>query len=277
MDFTNNAFQSRPTTTFSDDTMSHTKLVQACRFDWAAGPQDGASLLASPAQAPAPVRIPLTTSNDSRVKRLSPCRGRLYHQLICSHRIRTDYVDDCGSNCLEPFGTATESAFYCQECIDNEAAKVREVREADHNAMYPSMDQMTKEQYETWYGERSRLEAQFARDRKIYLSEMKMKTRPSNICSALEMSKEEVDYAAELDSLSVMVSSIDSPTNHTQSPHRQRVSLPNDASEQLHWGLKSLAIDRGSSCGVEYTSGPPTNDMRPMSEEELWNRLQGKN
>jgi hypothetical protein len=182
MDFSNNAFRTGPPTTFSDDTMSHATLVQACRFGWAAGPRSGApgvNLTATAAQAPVLMRVPLTT--DNRAKRLTPCRGRLYHQLTCSHRIRTDYVDDCGTNCLEPFGTASGPPFYCQECVDNEATKIREVREAEHNAMYPPMDQMTKEQYESWYDERCQLEAQFTRDRKMYPSEMRMKTRPSQV------------------------------------------------------------------------------------------------
>jgi hypothetical protein len=279
MDFTNNVFRAGPATSFSDDTMSHATMVQACRFGWAAGPPTGATdddPSATLTQAPLLIRAPLTTcSNDNRTKRLTPCRGRLYHQLTCSHRIRTDFVNDCGLNCLEPFGTASESPFYCQECVDNEAAKIREVREAEHNALYPPMDQMTKDQYERWYEEHCELEAQFTRDRKIYQSEIKMKTRPSNICSALEMSKEEMDFAAELDSLSLMMSSTDSTTDRTQSQHRHRVSLPNDASEQLHWGLNSLAIDRGS-CGVEYTTGQPVQNMRTMSEEELWQRARSK-
>ena len=137
------------------------------------------------------------------------------------------------------------------------------------------MDQMTKAQYESWYDERCQLEAHFTRDRKIYQTEMRMKTRPSNVCSALEMSKEEMDFAAELDSLSLMMASTDSKTDHTPNQHRHRVSLPNDASEQLHWGLNSLAIDRGS-CGVEYTTGQPVQNMRTMSEEELWQRARSK-
>jgi hypothetical protein len=277
MDFTNDVFRQQPTTTYSDDTMGHTQMVQACRFGWAAGPPNGANgatLPAPPAQAPAPMPAPLTTSNDHRAKRLTPCRGRLYHQLTCSHRIRTDYVDDCGSNCLEPFGAAREPAFYCQECVDVEANKIRESREAEHNAAYPLMHQMTKAQYEQWYDERCQLDAQFARDLKMYQAEIKMKTRPSNVCSAVEMSKEDTEFAAELDSLSLMMSSTDSLTGNPPPQHRHRVSLPNDASEQLHWGLESLAIDRGS-CGVEYNT--PAQNPRSLSEEELWRRARGQN
>jgi hypothetical protein len=205
-----------------------------------------------------------------------PCRGRLYHQLTCSHRIRTDYVDDCGSNCLEPFGTASKHTFYCQECVNNEATKIKESREAEHNAMYPPIDRMTQEQYERWYEERRQLEAQLVQDCKAYQSEMKMKTRPSNICSALEVSKEEMDFASELEMLSLLMSSTDSTTHRTQPQHRHRVNLPYDASEQLHWGLNSLAIDRGS-CGVEYAVSQPAENIRAISKEELWPRSHGGN
>ncbi|KAF2683717.1 hypothetical protein K458DRAFT_443276 [Lentithecium fluviatile CBS 122367] len=272
MDFSNNAFGDRPATALSDDTINHANMVQACRFGWAAGPPNGTSTSMPLAQAPAPMRVtPMKWSNDNRAKRLTPCRGRLYHQLICSHRIRTDYVDDCGSNCLEPFGMASKTPFYCQECVDIEAAKIREARETEHSALYPSMDQMTKEQYEAWYDERCGLETQFTRDRKIYQAEMKTKTRPSNVCSALEMSEEEKNFASELDSLSLMMSSTDSTTDQLQPQPRYRVSLPTDTSEQLHWGLNSLAIDRGS-CSVEYTTGQPPQNSRAMSDEELWQR-----
>jgi hypothetical protein len=266
MDFSNDVFRARVVSTPSDDTMSHAQMVQACRFGWAAGPPQQGNPLPN-LQPSVPVRALDTGSHADRAKRLNSCRGRLYHQLTCSHRIRTDYVDDCGSNCLEPFGNATSTAFYCQECIDNESTKILNAREAEHNAMYPPMEQMTKEQYESWYEEHRQIEARWNYDRKIYQSGMKLKTRPSNIASALEVSEEEADFASALDSLSLAMSAPESATGHTLPQPRQRVGLPSDAAEQLHWGLNSLAIDRGS-CGLEYTTGQPMNSIRPMPKKD---------
>jgi hypothetical protein len=268
MDFSNNAFRTRPPCTLSDDNMSHTKLVQACRFDWAAGPEDTAA--STPlVPAPAPVRASFTTPNsNTRTNRLTPCRGRLYHQLTCSHRIRTDLVDDCGPNCVEPQGVVCQVPFYCKECVEKESTGIWKTREATHNALYPPMEQMTPEVYNTWYDERRRLEADLQRDRQVYEFKLKANTRPTNICSALEMSQEEADIASELDSLSLLMASNESTNNYSQ-PQRHRFSLPNDASEQLHWGLNSLALDRGS-CGVEYSSAQRAQQSRTMNEEELW-------
>lgn len=267
MDSPNNAFQTRLASVPSDDTMSHTRMVQACRFGWAAGPSHQDNPLPAPSQPSVPIRGPMGASHNDRTKRLNPCRGRLYHQLICSHRIRTDYVDDCGSNCLEPFGSFTSTAYYCQQCVDIESKKIFAAREAEHNARYPPIEQMTKEQYETWYEEHRQLEAQFAHDRKAYQAEMMLKTRPSNIASAPELSKEEADFASELASLSFAVPATDNAIGYTYPQSRHRISLPSDPSEQLHWGLNSLAIDRGS-CGLEYTAGQPMNSIQPMSKKE---------
>ncbi|KAF2247045.1 hypothetical protein BU26DRAFT_340562 [Trematosphaeria pertusa] len=280
MDFSNSAFRiPRSAPTLSNDTMSHTQMVQACRFGWAAGPNSNGTST-PPAPPSAPPRTPATTStDDTRSRRLIPCRGRLYHQLTCSHRIRTDLVEDCGANCLEPFGAASNTSFYCQECVEKECAKIWEVREARLNALYPPIDQMTKDQYETWYEERRQLEAQFEQEHKRFAVGLKASSRPSNICSALEASREEMDFASELDSLSLSLMSSNDSTSTQIQPTRHRVSLPNDASEQLHWSLNSLAIDRGS-CGVEYSASSRTNGvpaMRSMTEDELWRKPRERN
>ena len=281
MDFSNDAFRPpQSISTLSDDTMDHAKLVMACRFGWS---NTGLQAPLATQLAPLQAAFTTTSSNDIRTKRFTPCRGRLYHQLSCSHRIRTDVVEDCGFNCLDPLTNASNVPFYCHECVELEAGKIWSQREAQHNSTYPPMDQMTTGQYEQWYNEHRQLEAQYSRDRKIYELELQAKTRPSNLCSAIEASKEEMDFAAELDSLSLaMIPSNDSIINQpqTHAHHAHRVSLPNDASEQLHWGLNALALDRGS-CGVEYSAtqtanGVPTM-MRRMDEEELWRKPRERN
>ena len=254
-----------PPSTPSDDTMSHAKLVQACRFGWAAGP-DTTNI---PAPAPV-VHAPLTTSHiDTRAKRLTPCRGRLYHQLTCSHRIRTDLPEDCGPNCLEPYSVIVPVPFYCHECVEKESASTWKAREANHNANHPEISRMTPTEYSTWYSEHSRLQTEHARDRKAYEIQLRASTRPSNISSALEMSKEEAEFASELDSLSIsLMNSREGTSNYVQTQqHRHRFNLPNDASEQLHWGLNSLALDRGS-CGIEYSGGQSVQRIRTMREDE---------
>lgn len=280
MDFSNSAFRSKkPQGTFSNDAMSHTQMVQACRWSFGAGP-NGTGDSAPPMPTPLPTqRYPTTSSYDTRPKRLTPCRGRLYHQLACSHRVRTDLVVDCGSNCLEPFGAISNLPFYCQECVSQEASNAWQALETQHNALYPPMDQMTKVQYEIWYDEHRQLEAKFSRDRRVYESELKANTRPTNVCSALEMSKEDADFATEIDALSLsLTTSNDSTVKQPHTPMRSRITLPNDASEQLHWSLNSLAIDRGS-CGMEYSSpsSPLTPTMRSLNKEELWRMPRSRN
>jgi hypothetical protein len=165
--------------------------------------------------------------------------------------------------------------FLCQECIDQEAKTIWATREAEHNALYPPLAAMTQQQSDIWYDEHRKLEASFSCDRKIYEMELRTTTRPSNVCSALQYSEEEKAFATELDSLSLaLMSSNTGPISETQPPARKRISLPNDASEQIHWGLNSLTIDRGS-CGPEFTAAQPSNGISPMqamSEEELWGR-----
>ncbi|KAJ4288623.1 hypothetical protein N0V90_011860 [Kalmusia sp. IMI 367209] len=257
--------------------MGHALKVEACRWGWSVDPQ-AAGAPTPRAPAPAVQARTSATSHTIRPNRSTPCRGRLYHQLSCSHRIRTDLVEDCGSNCLEPYGTVSSVPFFCQECVEQEAKNIWQSREAQHNASHPPFNEMTKDQYDIWYDERRKLEAAFTRDRKIYEMELKSNTRPSNICSALQISEEEKAFAAEIDSLSLaMMSSNSTATTETQSPARQRVSLPNDASEQIHWGLNSLSIDRGS-CGVEYSATQPSNSVSPMqamSDTDLWGRPRG--
>jgi hypothetical protein len=288
MDFSNSAFRA-PTLMpqVSDDTMAHTNLVMSCRWGWTSTPPNGTNGQ-TPQVTSTKAGQSASTSpfNNVRSKRFAPCQGRLYHQLLCSHRIRTDLVDDCGPNCVEPYGNISGLAFICNECVQDEAIRIWEERKAQHNASYPPMEQMTKEQYDQFYLEHRQLEAEYARDRKIYETDLKAKTRPSNICSAQEASKEEREFATELDTLSLsLMASNDSASSHTdlQQQARSRVSLPTDASEQLHWGLSSsidlntLALDRGS-CGVEFSATRPPDAgsaTRHISEEDLWRKPRG--
>lgn len=269
MDFSNNAFRALPKV--SEDTMSHANLVMACQWGWTSTPDSDSTQPTTTA----PQSTSTTTFNNIRSKRFAPCQGRLYHQLLCSHRIRTDLVEDCGGNCIEPFGNVTGPAFVCNECIQKEAIDIWEQRKAQHGASYPPIDQMSKEQYDLFFEERRILEAEFARDHRLYEMELKANMRPSNICSAQEASKEEKDFAAELDSLSLaMMASGDGAGQPHLAQDRSRSSLPSDASEQLHWTLNSLALDRGS-CGVEYAATQSANGLptiRRVNEEELWKK-----
>jgi hypothetical protein len=250
--------------------MSHANLVMACRWGWTSSPDPNA---ASPTTAPSSTpRQASSNFNNVRSKRFAPCQGRLYHQLLCSHRIRTDLVDDCGANCVEPFGGVAGSAFFCNECFESEANKIWEVRKAQHNASYPPLDQMGKDLYDQYYREHRQLEANYARDRKVYEMELKATSRPSHVCSVVEATKDEMEFATELDTLSLsLMASNDDTRGQAQAQARARVSLPNDASEQLHWDLNTLALDRGS-CGIEYSA--QTNNamppLRQLDEEDMW-------
>lgn len=270
MDFSNTVFRAPPKV--SEDTMSHANLVMACQWGWTSTPDSGH---VQPTTITAPQHASTTLFNNIRSKRFAPCQGRLYHQLLCSHRIRTDLVEDCGNNCVEPFGNPIGPAFVCNECIQKEAIDIWEQRKAQHSASYPPIDQMSKEQYDLFFEERRALEAAFAREHKLYVTELKANLRPSNVCSAQEASKEEAEFAAELDSLSLaMMNSSDGAAQPHLAQGRGRLSLPSDASEQLHWTLNSLAIDRGS-CGIEYSSPQSANGMpavRRLNEEELWKK-----
>lgn len=322
MDFSNNAFRTRPPTTLSADNMSHAKLVQSCRFGWSTGPDDlpRDSMHSAPNDSLPTYTNPISdTRVDARAKRLTPCRGRLYHQLTCAHRVRTDLVMDCGSNCLEPYTytTVSDVPFYCQECVDQESSRIWNTRCAELDSQFPSRGSMTPDQYNRWYEEYHALEARYAVDRVAYEKEQRVGKRPTNISSALEMSKEEESFAMQLDGLSLSLmsaypSATSSPSpplsaaasslmpstihlqetneihpttantksteRHSQSqpnsyhPYsrpRPRITLPTDSSEQLHWGLNSLNIDRGS-CGFEYSpvQAPLRQQQAGVAEED---------
>ncbi|CCT61148.1 hypothetical protein IAQ61_005034 [Plenodomus lingam] len=278
MNFANSAFRTAPPSKVSNDTMSHTNMVMACRFGWSSTPETGAQA----PQASAYSSTPVSSFNNVRTKRFAPCQGRLYHQLLCSHRIRTDLVEDCGANCVEPYGDVIDTAFICNECVQAEAAKIWEARVYQHNASYPPIDQMKKEQYDQWYAEHRQLEAEFSHDHHAYLMDLKAKTRPSNICSIIEASKEETDFATELDSLSLSLMNSDNHAGQSdpvQPLTRTRTSLPSDASEQLHWNLNSLALDRGA-CSMEYPLSHTASSMPvapSLDPEELWKKPRDRN
>lgn len=277
MDFANSAFQSTPSSKVSNDVMSHTNLVMACRWGWTSSPSSERGGANSPFATSTQPSSSAPTVNNLRSKRFAPCQGRLYHQLLCSHRIRTDLVDDCGANCVEPYGSTVEAAFICHECIQAEAARIWEERQAQHNALYPPIEQMSPEQYDQWYAEHRQLEAEFSRDQRVYETDLKAKTRPSNICSAMEASKEEMEFANELDSLSLsLMASNTSTADHAplHAQNRTRTSLATDPEEQLHWHLNTLALDRGS-CGIEYSASQSNNGVsssQQLDMEELWRK-----
>lgn len=250
--------------------MSHANLVMACQWGWSSTPD---SERAQPTVSAAPHSASKTPFNNVRSKRFAPCQGRLYHQLLCSHRVRTDLVEDCGGNCVEPFSGTIGSAFVCNECIQTEAIDIWEQRKAQHGASYPPMDQMSKQQYDLFFEERRILEAEFAREHKLYEMELTVSMRPSNICSAQEASKEETEFAAELDSLTLAMMNSGEGTEHHLAQTRGRSSLPSDPSEQLHWTLNSLALDRGA-CGIEYSpqSSNQLPSLRQMDEDQLWKK-----
>ena len=61
--------------------------------------------------------------NPSLERRFQPCVvDSPYHDLQCGHRIKTQYPEDCGSNCLVPRiqETGLQSVdFICQACLTN--------------------------------------------------------------------------------------------------------------------------------------------------------------
>ena len=279
MDFSNSAFQ--PNTLkpkVSTDTMSHANLVVACQWGWSRFPESNTDDAQGPFPTmPAPRSVPGSTPNNVRTKRFAPCQGRLYHQLLCSHRIRTDLVEDCGTNCVEPFTSTIDSTFICNECAQAEATEIWETRKAQHDGTYPPTTQMSKEQYIKYYDEHRQLQAEFEHDRRNYELELRSRMRPSNICSAQEASQEDQEFAAELDSLSLSLMASNTTANNQRQPQMQgrgRSSIPSDASEQLHWNLNALALDRGS-CGIEYMASPPATNVSQRQctdKEELWNK-----
>jgi hypothetical protein len=278
MDFSTNIFHPPSMEpTISTDTIDHAKMVMACRFGWTASPclhdeAGSGTLLTQPTTLQTSFS---NTSNGPKSNRFTPCRGRLYHQLTCSHRIRTDIVDECGPNCLDPLIATSNTPFFCHECIETEACRIWNEREAQLNSTFPDLALMTKEQYEHWYAEYHQLESQHTKDRTTYELDLVGKTRPSNVCSAIEMSKEEMEFAAELDSLSLSMISTNHNTGVPPQARSNRISLPGDMSEQLHWGLNSLDLGRGS-CGIEYANIQPTNGSlntgQQMHRDELWGK-----
>lgn len=276
MDLTNSAFRnSAPASKVSSDVMSHTNMVMACRFGWSSA-LDSSSAGAQTPNASISTK-PTYSFNSARTKRFEACQGRLYHQLLCSHRIRTDLVEDCGANCVEPYGDKIDAAFICNECIQSEISRVWESQEKQHNALYPPMAQMTKQQYDSWYAEHRQLETTFSRNHRIYINELQSQMRPSHICSKIEASKEEMEFATELNSLSLLpMTSNDESSEHEcyQLHNRSRTSLPSDASEQLHWNLSTLDLDRGV-CSVEYSTSqakPSISAVQGINPSVLWTK-----
>lgn len=253
MDFSNPAFQApKRTSSLSKDTIDHGNLVMSCRFGWTAngeGTQTNAPASSALASRPNP---PASSTN----KRFLNCHGRLYHQLTCGHRIRTDLVDPCGSNCVEPFEGKEHTPFYCQECLDLEISRIWADREAQHNALYPPRSEMTKEQFTIWADEHQQLEWNFREECDNYVLQMKATLRPSNVCSLTEMSDADREFASQLDSLALSMCTSNSSISSLPPVQDHRRSLPTDASEQLHWHLKALALEERGSCGVEYTANP---------------------
>lgn len=253
MDFTNPAFQApKRSSSLSNDTIDHGNLVMSCRFGWSASSEGTQSNTPSPYVAATLPNPPISSTN----KRFLNCHGRLYHQLICGHRIRTDIVDPCGSNCVEPFEGKEDTPFYCQECFDSEASRIWAQREAQHNALYPPRSEMTKEQFSVWADEHRQLEWNFRDERDKYVLQMKATLRPSNVCSVNEMSDADREFASQLDSLVLSMCTSNSSIDSQPASLDHRRSLPTDASEQLHWHLNSLALEERGSCGVEYASKP---------------------
>ncbi|KAF2261770.1 hypothetical protein CC78DRAFT_570260 [Lojkania enalia] len=56
---------------------------------------------------------------DQRLEHLySPCNAdSCYHDLACGHRIKTEYLEGCGTNCTVTENRPRNAPFICQECI----------------------------------------------------------------------------------------------------------------------------------------------------------------
>ncbi|KAF2744062.1 hypothetical protein M011DRAFT_521194 [Sporormia fimetaria CBS 119925] len=259
----------------SRDTIDHAPSVMACRFGWSLGADSAVTYdLDTPLLSLEDVRPRGHISTPSASNRFVNCRGRLYHQLNCSHRIRTDIVEDCGSNCLEPYDGRVDAPFCCHECMEMQAKAIWDERQARHNALYPPRDQMTNEQHERWVDEHRQLRATFINDRNTYEAQVRANTRPSNVCSVLEVEPEEMIVAMDLDNLSLVRDMPGSSGGAETTSPADRRSLPTDASEQLHWHLSSLALG-GGQCGVEYSQQQPSHMSSTAvaaGAEDLWKR-----
>jgi hypothetical protein len=278
MDFSNKAFQApkNPWTNSVEGT-AHTTSLLDCQFSWTAGPHSGSSMPSTSHRTQVPTFQANKSHTPSNTQRFKNCRGRLYHQLTCSHRIRTDIVEPCGPNCLDPnpsCQTTSNLPFYCHVCIENQASDVWSAQRTQYYQQYPSPDQMTGPQFDQWYEGLRQLELRFQQDRQAHELKLRAGSRPSNVTSVLEATEEEMDVTAEIESLCLDIGSANEGNGSGYQPkHRgQHVSLPTDAEEQLHWQLNALALDRGS-CSVDYSQSSSTSSQaRMMSEEELWKK-----
>jgi hypothetical protein len=154
--------------------------------------------------------------------------------------VRTNLVEDCKSNCLEPFAGP---AFYCQDCINVEAEDVWKESQANHNAAYPPINQMSPEQYNQWYDEHRSLQAAHSTKLATYTANLRAQCIETERCGGPDLTPEDLELAASLNTLGLSAQSSSQELSAISA--QQQRTLPGDTTEQLHWAFGQL------SCGPQ--------------------------
>lgn len=252
------AFGSRKLVTpnISTDTIGHSDKVMDCRFGFGPRPESGEQAMGNQPFTNPKFNLPNFVAPPNK-KRFQNCAGRLYHQLICSHRIRTDIVEECGTNCVEPFQGRIGLPFYCQECLDQQYQASREELEIGVRSMYREYEDISWEEYEVWFNAKAASLEQFEQSWQAYLRGVRSETRPSHIASAQETEPEETDLAASFGSITLDRELPVVDSRHSMSLKGKRVSLPTDPPEQLHFNLELLSIYEANEADQKGTGYDP--------------------
>ncbi|KAF2274690.1 uncharacterized protein EI97DRAFT_343814, partial [Westerdykella ornata] len=226
----------------STDTIGHSDDVMDCRFGFGPLPETGEHTTGNQPFINPKFNLPSFVATPNK-KRFHNCAGRLYHQLSCSHRIRTDIVEECGTNCVEPFQGRMGLPFCCQECLDQQYKASREQLETGVRSMYSGYEEISWEEYEAWFNAKEASLEDFERSWQAYVRGVRSETRPSHVASARESEPEDLDLAGSLGCISL---ERETPTvaycPPSMSLNGQRVSLATDPPEQLRFNLELLSL-----------------------------------
>ncbi|KAF2497277.1 hypothetical protein BU16DRAFT_432485, partial [Lophium mytilinum] len=170
-----------------------------------------------------------------RQRRFKGCNLTLYHRLECGHRVRTNLVEDCKSNCLE---AVPGQPFYCQDCVNVQNDKVWKETQAQHDAAYPPISGMSQEQYNQWYDEDRQLRTLHTANLANYVAQLRTQCIETESCGGPDLTPEDLELAAGLDTLGLSAQS--SHQELSNLAHQQR-NLPGDTAEQLHWAFGQLS------------------------------------
>lgn len=186
-----------------------------------------------------------------RQRRFKGCNLTLYHRLECGHRIRTNLVEDCKPNCLEPLAG---QPFFCLDCINIESDKVWKETQAQHDTAYPPISQMTAEQYNQWYDEHRQLQAIHSTNLATYTAKLRAECIETERCGGPDLTPEDLELAAGFGTLGLSAQS----SSHELSAlsAQQQRALPGDTAEQLHWAFGQL------SCGQQTAESHPLQALK---------------